>query len=295
MQASDAFKAVALTAEENELEDEDEKNRIIAEKRFPWHAKFGIRKNIRSLEGEFNTHRGLNPVKIFITGPPASGKTFYAEELAKYYNIPRVHVRQLVDEVFRMSKIDEETAAGNKLLEDCRTKLEEVKAAMEEKITEERGEMEEPEEGWPEIEITDDQITIPDELLWEVLKLKLGENDCRNRGYILDGFPRVFKGAQNSFLKKVIQIDPETGEPIEEDEEELEDGQEPSFDKHVKNDDIFPGSVIVLEGRDADLIARVRELSQDQIEGTHYNLEDMQRRLKKYRISNNSEIAEPAV
>ena len=123
-----------MTAEENELEDEDEKNRIIAEKRFPWHAKFGIRKNIRSLEGEFNTHRGLNPVKIFITGPPASGKTFYAEELAKYYNIPRVHVRQLVDEVFRMSKIDEETAAGNKLIDDSRTKLEEVKAAMEEKI-----------------------------------------------------------------------------------------------------------------------------------------------------------------
>ena len=82
---------------------------------------------------------------------------------------------------------------------------------------------------------------------------------------------------------------------MEEEEEELGEGEEPSFDKHVKNDDIFPGSVIVLEGRDADLIARVRELSQDQIEGTHYNLEDMQRRLKKYRISNNSEIAEPAV
>ena len=155
--------------------------------------------------------------------------------------------------------------------------------------------MVEPEEGWPEIEITDDQITIPDELLWEVLKLKLGENDCRNRGYILDGFPRVFKGAQNSFLKKVIQIDPETGEPIDDEEEDGVDGQEPSFDKHVKNDDIFPGSVIVLEGRDADLIARVRELPEDQIEGTHYNLEDMQRRLRKYRISNNSEIAEPAV
>lgn len=132
MQASDAFKAVALTAEENELEDEDEKNKLIEEKKFPWHAKFGIRKNIRSLEGEFNTHRGLNPVKIFITGPPASGKTFYAMELAKYYNIPRVHVKQLVDEVFRMSKIEEDQAGENKLINDCLTKLEEVKAAMEE-------------------------------------------------------------------------------------------------------------------------------------------------------------------
>jgi len=45
---------------------------------------------------------------------------------------------------------------------------------------------------------------VPDELLWQMLKLKLGENDCRNRGYILDGFPRTYKDAQNTFLKKVI-------------------------------------------------------------------------------------------
>ena len=86
----------------------------------------------------------------------------------------------------------------------------------------------------------------------------------------------------------MIEIDPETGEPIEEEEEELEEGQEPSFDKHVKNDDIFPGSVIVLDGRDEDLIARVRELPEDQITGTHYNLDDMKRRIKSYRIRNNS-------
>lgn len=156
MQASDAFRAVPLTAEEQEMEDEDEKNKLIEEKKFPWHAKFGIRKNIRSLEGEFNTHRGLNPVKIFITGPPASGKTFYSEQLAKYYNIPRVHIRQLVDEVFRMAAIDEEAAGENKLINDCRTKLEEIKTAMEEEITEKRADLEEPEDGWPEIEITND-------------------------------------------------------------------------------------------------------------------------------------------
>jgi adenylate kinase len=31
------------------------------------------------LNREFNEFRGLNPVKIMITGPPASGKTFYAD------------------------------------------------------------------------------------------------------------------------------------------------------------------------------------------------------------------------
>lgn len=246
MKASDAFKAMPLTAEEQEIEAED-LEKLAAEKKFPWHAKFGIRRQIRSLETEFNSFRGLNPVKIFITGPPASGKTFYAEKLAKYYNIPRVHVMQLVNEVMKMAGIDEEAAGENKLMNDCRTKIEEIKAAMEEAINETRADQEEPEDGWPEIVINDSDIVVPNELLWEVLKLKLAENDCRNRGYILDGYPRTYKDAQNSFLKKVIQYD-EEGLPVEDEEEELPEGEEPSFDKHVKDTSIFPGSIIVLEG-----------------------------------------------
>jgi len=94
---------------------------------------------------------------------------------------------------------------------------------------------------------------VPDELLVECLKLKLGENDCRNRGYILDGYPRVYRGAQSSFLKKVIKYDAD-GEIIEEEEEELPEGELPGFDNHAKDESIFPGSVLVLDGRDQDLV-----------------------------------------
>jgi adenylate kinase len=293
MKTSDAFKSVPLSAEEAELEEED-KEKLAESKKFPWHSKFGIRKNIRSLETEFNTFRGLNPVKIFISGPPASGKTFYASELAKYYNIPRVHVKQLVAEVMRRAAIEEEAAGEDKLTNDCRTKIEEIKAQMEEAINEVRADQEEPEDGWPEIVIQDSQIRVTNDLLWEVLKLKLGENDCRNRGYILDGYPRSHKDAQNVFLKKVIQFD-EDGLPVEEDEEELPEGEEPSFDKHIKDVSIFPGSIVVLEGQDEELISRVRELPEDQIAGTKYNMLDMRRRIKSYRLANNSEVAEPSV
>ena len=51
----------------------------------------------------------------------------------------------------------------------------------------------------------------------------------------------------------------------------------------------------MLEGRDADLIKRVRDLPEEKLLGTHYSLEDMQRRLKAYRLANNSTVAEPAV
>ena len=165
---------------------------------------------------------------------------------------------------------------------------------MEETINDVRANQEEPEDGWPEIIIEDSQIRVTNDLLWEVLKLKLGENDCRNRGYILDGFPRTHKGAQNVFMKKVIQLD-EDGQPVEEDEEELPEGEEPSFDKHIKDVSIFPGSIVVLEGQDEELISRVRELPEDQIAGTQYNMVDMKRRIKLYRLANNSEVAEPSV
>lgn len=48
------------------------------------------------LNDEFNKFRGLNPVKIFISGPPASGKTFYGNQLGHYYNIPHITVNDAV-------------------------------------------------------------------------------------------------------------------------------------------------------------------------------------------------------
>ena len=45
---------------------------------------------------------------------------------------------------------------------------------MEEDINEKRAEMEEPEDGWPEVVIKDSDIRVPDSLLWEQLKVKLG-------------------------------------------------------------------------------------------------------------------------
>lgn len=54
-----------------------------------WHCRDGICKNtMQMLNEEFNTFRGLFPLKLFITGPPASGKTFYTTKLAEAYGIP---------------------------------------------------------------------------------------------------------------------------------------------------------------------------------------------------------------
>ena len=55
---------------------------------FEWHSAGGIVENIAAISEEFKKYRGLRPVKIVCLGPPASGKTFYAERLAKFYQVP---------------------------------------------------------------------------------------------------------------------------------------------------------------------------------------------------------------
>ncbi len=64
-----------------------------------WHCKSGLAANIQVIKNEFCKVRGLKPIKICITGPPASGKTFYAKQLAEHYNVPHIHAKKLLEEI----------------------------------------------------------------------------------------------------------------------------------------------------------------------------------------------------
>ena len=73
MKTSNAFKDLDPP---EDLGDDDEE--ALKNLKFPWHCENGIVDNALKLNIEFKDFRGLHPVKIFITGPPASGKTYYA-------------------------------------------------------------------------------------------------------------------------------------------------------------------------------------------------------------------------
>ena len=45
------------------------------------------------------------------------------------------------------------------------------------------------------------QPRLPDEILYKLYKLRLGQNDCQNRGYILEGFPKTLKDAESIFME----------------------------------------------------------------------------------------------
>ena len=45
---------------------------------------------------EFTKARNLNPLKIVICGPPASGKSYLAERLGVLYNLPHYKITDIV-------------------------------------------------------------------------------------------------------------------------------------------------------------------------------------------------------
>jgi adenylate kinase len=75
MKSSDVFKDGEPAEDAEDPEAEAEKLK------FPWHSEKGIIENGRMLNIEFNQNRNLKPVKMFISGPPASGKTFYSNRI----------------------------------------------------------------------------------------------------------------------------------------------------------------------------------------------------------------------
>jgi SpoVK/Ycf46/Vps4 family AAA+-type ATPase len=66
---------------------------------FEWHCKDGLKASIPTVKEEFCKERGLKPVKIFITGPPASGKSYYGKQLAEHYNVPHIHVGKMLEDI----------------------------------------------------------------------------------------------------------------------------------------------------------------------------------------------------
>jgi adenylate kinase len=93
----------------------------------------------------------------------------------------------------------------------------------------------------------------------EAVRWRLNQNDCQNRGYVLDGYPHSFQEAsgvffvQNKKPEPKFIIDEASGEkvpaPDEMDEEALKEFLKPKFQKNI-----YPDSVILLRGS-KDLVA----------------------------------------
>jgi adenylate kinase len=133
---------------------------------------------------------------------------------------------------------------------------------------------------------------IPSEVMSEAFRWRLSQNDCQNRGYILDGYPLCYNTSLEVFFITPEQPKPkekkfdnegneiEEEEPAEElDPEELAKKYAPKFQSHI-----YPDSVILMRGSDDYLRNRARELKPD--DNKKWDPENLERRLQVYRENN---------
>jgi len=74
-------------------------SKVITQHIEAWRCKDGLTSsNIRKVvNDEFNRFRGLFPLKLFVSGPPGSGKTHFCSLLAKDYGIPHITVKDAIN------------------------------------------------------------------------------------------------------------------------------------------------------------------------------------------------------
>lgn len=63
-----------------------------------WQSKANIVENMRNIIDEFRTYNNLNPVRVLLHGPPASGKTMLAKRLCDHYGFKYMSVKTIIDE-----------------------------------------------------------------------------------------------------------------------------------------------------------------------------------------------------
>lgn len=121
-------------------------------------------------------------------------------------------------------------------------------------------------------------VRIPDEQIYKLFKRKLKENIYRNRGYILDGYPRYYADGQG------VWFDIDENKP------------EDALDRNVLNSEILPNNILKISELSDDFLKnRIKSMPESQMVNSHNNEEGLTRRLLNYRNGNESQKGDPSV
>lgn len=132
-------------------------------------------------------------------------------------------------------------------------------------------------------------MRIPQDIINEAVRWRLERNDCQNRGYVLDGYPKNMFQADAVFMytpeppKKEVKLDDE-GNPIE--EEENEDENKVDLTPKLRTS-IYPESVISLKASEQALKRRAKAALLNKTTGfQRYTGSKMADKLKSYSQEN---------
>ena len=230
---------------------------------FPWHCEKGLAANIQKVKEEFCKVNNLVPIKIFINGPPLSGKTYFGQKLADHYNVPLINLKTLILELEAYElKEDEE----NELISEMRDFR----------------------------KTHDKNDRYPSELVYQMMQYRLMQNDCQHRGFVLDGYPSTYKDAQGTFfhtLKKKEKPKKAEGEGEgDQDEEPQDEGEDEDPDKYKPKfmKAIYPESVILLQADEEYLKEKAKKLPKEVMKDSHYYDNQMERRINTWNSGNDT-------
>ncbi|NXO19695.1 KAD7 kinase, partial [Cisticola juncidis] len=221
-----------------------------------WVAEGGLIENIAQVVTEYKQTRGLLPLKVYIHGPPASGKSTIAKELCKHYNLHYVRTNDVISE--KIADLKQIVAKES----------ERVEVQGEEEGDEEGENVEEAKELLEAIKENMKQHKghLSDKYLIKIMKDKLMSVPCRNQGYVLDGFPETYQQAIGLF---------------KEEKEDKAKGKMPKFNKII-----IPEFVFSLTASNEFLINRVMNLPESEVTRNHYTEIQFLQSLKRFRKLN---------
>ncbi|NXX34118.1 KAD7 kinase, partial [Nicator chloris] len=228
-----------------------------------WVAEAGLIENIAQVVTEYKETRRLLPLKVFVHGPPASGKSTIAKELCKHYKLHYVRTNDAISE--KIADLEQIVAEE---LDRVEVQVEEEGEGEGEDAQEEGENVEEAKELLEAIKenMKQNKGHLGDEYVIKIVKGKLMSMPCRNQGYVLDGFPETYEQAMELF---------------KEEEEEEAKGKMPKF-----NEIIIPEFIFSLTASDEFLINRVLNLPESEVAGTNYTEEQFLQSLKRFRKLN---------
>ncbi|BFZ12297.1 hypothetical protein BsWGS_15336 [Bradybaena similaris] len=218
-----------------------------------WTSEAGFAENIKQVVEEYKQYRNLQPIRVVILGPPASGKSTISQQLCSYYKLHHVTIQDVIDaELAKLEatakapfhKLHAQPVINRATLELLASEAKEFLAELED--SRERN-----------------NERLEDKYVIGFLRNRLMSMPCQNQGFVLDGYPKTIAQAQE--LYKNLTLDDSSADVLD------------TFNKNI-----LPEFVINLEATDAYLRRTVMNLPESSVINTHNNELDLTRRLKAY-------------